>query len=266
MNTLQEKQLQKDNYSLYYYTQGDPARELIVFIHPAFGDHTCFHQQMDAFAENYHVISLDMLGHGKSQVNGAKITIEKTADLVAEIIEAEGHRDAHLVGVSLGSLMAQHIAAKHPTKVRSVTVTGGYSIFGDNAAIAKVQAGEKFKWLFLALFSMEKFRRYVAKVTNYVEAEREIFYQATLRFTRRSFRVMAGIQKIMDKRPKSLSQPLLIVAGERDLPIVYANSLAWHQQEPNSRLALIRAAGHCANMDNAREFNRVLGEFLAQLA
>ena len=161
MNTLQEKQLQQDKYNLYHYTQGDPAKEAIIFIHPAYGDHTCFHHQMDAFAENYHVISLDMLGHGKSQVNGANVTIEKTADLVAEIIEAEGHRDAHLVGVSLGSLMAQYIADKYPQKVKSVTVTGGYSIFGDNQAITKAQNSEIIKAFFLILFNMDGFRRYV---------------------------------------------------------------------------------------------------------
>lgn len=264
MNSLQEKELKQGQYSLYYYTQGDPSQELIVFLHPAFGDHTCFHHQMEAFADRYHVISLDMLGHGKSQVNGANVTIEKTADLVAQIIEREGHAQAHLVGVSLGSLMAQYVASQYPHKVKSVTVTGGYSIFGDNSAVSKAQGGEMLKWFFLVLFSMERFRRYVVKGTNYVDAEREVFYQATLHFTRRSFQVMPGMQKVMDKTPKSLPQPLLIIAGEHDLPIVYKNSLVWHEREPGSRLEVIRAAGHCANMDNPSEFNRILGEFLGR--
>lgn len=266
MNALQEKQLQKDKYSLHYYTQGDPAKEAIVFIHPAYGDHTCFHHQTDAFAENYHVISLDMLGHGRSQVNGANVTIEKTADLVAEIIARESHTQAHLVGVSLGALMAQYIADKYPQQVKSVTVTGGYSIFGDNSAITKAQNSEIIKAFFLILFNMDGFRRYVVKNTNVVEAEREVFYRAMQRFTRRSLQVMPGMNKILDKTPKRLSQPLLIVAGEHDLPIVYANAHAWHEQEPNSKLAVIPAAGHCANMDNPAAFNRVLGEFLAGTA
>lgn len=263
MKSLQEKQLAQEKYSLYYYTQGDPAKEAIVFIHPAYGDHTCFHHQYDDFAENYHVIGIDMLGHGQSQVNGANVTIEKTADLVAEIIAKEGHRDAHLVGVSLGSLMAQYIADKYPQRVRSVTVTGGYSIFGDNSAINKAQNREIIKAFLLILFNMDGFRRYVVKSTNVVDSEREIFYRAMQRFGRGSLRVMPGMSKIMDKTQKRLAQPLLIVAGEHDLPIVYSDSLEWHKLEPNSRLACIPDAGHCANMDNPAEFNRVLAEFLA---
>jgi pimeloyl-ACP methyl ester carboxylesterase len=42
--------------------------------------------------------------------SGGSVTIEKTVDLVGEIIAAEGHAQAHLVGVSLGSLMAQAVA------------------------------------------------------------------------------------------------------------------------------------------------------------
>jgi pimeloyl-ACP methyl ester carboxylesterase len=231
MTTLHEKQLERETYSLYYYTAGDPNHEAIVFIHPAYGDYTCFHHQVDAFAESYHLIFVDMLGHGKSQVRVGSATIEKTADLVAEIIEKEGHSQAHLVGVSLGSLMAQSVAHRFPQRVKSVTVTGGYSIFGDNSAITKAQNREIVKAVFLMIFNMDGFRRYVVENTNVVEAEREVLYRAMQKFTRRSLPVMSGMGKILDKTPRTLSQPLLIVAGEHDLPIVLNSAQDWQKQQ-----------------------------------
>jgi 3-oxoadipate enol-lactonase len=265
MTTLQERQLQKESYNLYYYTQGDPSNPAIVFIHPAYGDHTCFHHQTDAFAENYHVIYVDMLGHGKSQVRGGSVGIDATVGLVAEILAAEGHAQAHLVGVSLGSLMAQAVAHKYPHLVRSVTVTGGYSIFGDNSAISKAQNREIVKAFFLMLFNMDGFRRYVVKNTNVVEAEREVFYRAMQKFTRRSLPVMSGMSKILDKTPHTLPQPLLIVTGEHDLPIILTNAQDWQKREPNVRLQVIPQAGHCANMDNPQAFNRIVADFLASV-
>lgn len=262
MITLQERQLQKANVSLYYYTQGVPSNDAIVFIHPAYGDHTCFHHQVDVFAEDYHVICVDMLGHGKSQAKGGEGTIEKTVDMIAEIIEAEGHAQAHLAGVSLGSLMAQAVAHRFPQLVKSITVTGGYSIFGDNSAITKAQNRAIVKAFFLMLFWMDGFRRYVVKNTNVVEAEREVFYRAMQKFTRRSLPVMSGMSKILDKTLRTLSQPLLIVTGEQDLPIILSNALDWQKREPNAQLQIIPNAGHCANMDNPAAFNRVLGEFI----
>jgi 3-oxoadipate enol-lactonase len=266
MNILQEKQLKKETYSLYYYTTGDPSHEAIVFLHPAYGDHTCFHHQFDVFAENYHVISLDMPGHGKSQVRGGNVGIDATVGLVSEILAAEGHAQAHLVGVSLGSLMAQAIAHRYPQLVKSVTVTGGYSIFGDNSAISKAQNREIVKAFFLMLFHMDGFRRYVVKNTNVVEAEREVLYRAMQKFTRRSLPVMSGMGKILDKFPRTLPQPLLIVTGEHDLPIILSNAQDWQKREPNAQLQLIPEAGHCANMDNPTEFNQVLKNFLASQA
>jgi 3-oxoadipate enol-lactonase len=263
MTTLQERQLQKETYSLYYYTQGNPSDEAIVFIHPAYGDHTCFHHQVDVFAENYHVICVDMPGHGKSQVSGGNVGIDATVDLVAEILAVEGHAGAHLVGVSLGSLMAQAIAHRYPQLVKSVTVTGGYSIFGDNSAISKAQNREIVKAFFLMMFNMDGFRRYVVKNTNVVEAEREVLYRAMQKFTRRSLPVMSGMGKILDKTPHTLSQPVLIVTGEHDLPIILSNAQDWQKREPKAQLKFISNAGHCANMDNPAEFNRVLKDFLA---
>ncbi|MDO9085088.1 MAG: alpha/beta hydrolase [Anaerolineaceae bacterium] len=262
MISLQEKQLNKEKYSFYYYTAGNPQKETLVFIHPAYGDHTCFHHQMEAFFEDYYLIFVDMLGHGKSQVPMGGDTIEKTADLVVEILDKEDLKQAHLIGVSLGSLMAQYIAHKYPERVKSVTITGGYSIFGDNSKISKAQNREIGKAFFLMMFNMEGFRRYVVKSTNIVPAEQEIFYLAMKKFTRKSLPVMQGMQKILDKSPRSIIQPLLIVVGEYDLPVILENAKIWQKHEPNATFRIIPDAGHCANMDNPAVFNREFKTFI----
>jgi pimeloyl-ACP methyl ester carboxylesterase len=238
MISLQEKTLNKDTYTLYYYTAGNPQKETLVFIHPAYGDHTCFHHQVEPFVEDYHLIFVDMLGHGKSQVPMGGPTIEKTSDLVLEILEREGLERVHLIGVSFGSLMVQDIAHRYPERVKSVSVIGGYSIFGDNSKISKAQNLEIVKASFLMIFWMEGFRRYVVKNTNIVPAEQEILYQAMQKFTRKSLPVMAGMQKILD------------------------NARIWQKHEPNASLYIIPDAGHCANMDNPTEFNRKLSSFI----
>lgn len=266
MIALQEKQLEKETYSLHYYTAGDPSKEAIIFLHPAYGDHTCFHHQFNVFAEDYHVISLDMPGHGKSQVRGGNVGIDATVGLVAEILAAEGHAGAHLVGVSLGSLMAQAVAHKFPQLVKSVTICGGYSIFGDSSAITKAQKREIVKAFFLILFNMDGFRRYVIKNTNVVETEREVYYKAMQKFTRRSLPVMSGMSKILDKTSQTLPQRLLILAGEHDLSILLSHAKAWQKRQTNAQLQVIPNAGHCANMDNPAEVNRVVREFLSSVS
>ena len=262
MSNLQEKQLSKAKFSLYYYIAGTPKLGTLVFIHPAYGDHTCFHHQLDAFAEDYQLIFVDMPGHGKSQVPMGAVTIDKTTEMVIEILDKEGVHQAHLIGVSMGSLLAQDIAYRHPQRVRTVTATGGYSIFGDNSKITKAQNREIIKALFLMIFKMEEFRRYVVKNTNIIPAEQEVVYQAMKNFTRKSLPAMSGMQKVLQKSLQTLSQPLLILVGDHDQPVLLEHVQIWQKREPNASLYIIPDAGHCANMDNPIEFNRQLTSFL----
>lgn len=86
---------------------GAGGAELVVLIHPAFGDHTCFMPQLDALAAQYRVAALDLPGHGSVQRPGSPTRIADTAGLVAALLAQEGYEQTHLVGVSLGSIVAQ---------------------------------------------------------------------------------------------------------------------------------------------------------------
>jgi len=264
MNTtqLEEKTFSKDGFDLHYYVAGQPEKELIVFLHPAFGDHNCFYKQIDFFVENFHVITVDMPGHGKSQTKGAGVTVDVTSEIVSEIIETEGHQSCHIVGVSMGSLIAQDVAVRFPEKVKTVTIVGGYSIFGDNKDIQRAQSGEMVKWFFMVIFSMKRFRRYLARTTVIHPQEQEVFYNSTKNFTRGSFRVMTGMGKVLRSEERTHQHPLLILAGDQDLPLVRDFAGKWHQKETSSEFHFIPDAGHCANMDNAEDFNKILLEFI----
>lgn len=69
MPHLQEKRIQKDVFTLRYYTQGSSFSEAIIFLHAAYGDLACFHHQFEAFAGDYHVINA---GHTWSASRSAR--------------------------------------------------------------------------------------------------------------------------------------------------------------------------------------------------
>ena len=55
---------------------------------------------------------------------------------------------------------------------------------------------------------------------------------------------------------------MLIISGDRDIDLSIRMAKAFHENEPNSEFYLIQNAGHCANMDNEQEFNKILMDFL----
>jgi pimeloyl-ACP methyl ester carboxylesterase len=262
-SNIEHKVLEKEGYAIHYFISGDKSKETIIFLHPAFADHRCFDKQIDFFSKNYQVLTVDLLGHGLSQAGKAKVKIDSSAEHIEEIMKNTGIESAHIVGVSMGSLIAQYFALKHPERVLSLTVLGGYSINKENKELAKAQRKETFKWLFKMLFSMDAFRKYVASVSLIDKAEQVRFFESASLFTRRSFIVMSGLGKIIHQRENGQQPfPLLILSGEKDLALALKTSAEWHKEVKGSQFYVIEKAGHCANMDNSAKFNEVLLNFI----
>lgn len=263
-NEIERKELIHNGYTFHYYASGNSNNELIVFLNPAFADHRAFDQQIDLFASNYRVITMDMPGHGLSQSGKAKI--DHTIHHIHSIMESEGCQKAHFVGVSMGSLIAQYFALHYPEKVQSLTALGGYDINTDNSELNKAQRSENIMWIFKALFSMNSFRRYVARVSVNRPEQQERFYEMANLFTRKSFLAMSGFANIVKHREDGVQNyPLLIVSGEKDLELAIRMSKKWHYENPSSEFHIIESAGHCANMDDSEAFNEIVTDFLKKV-
>ena len=104
-SSIEHKTLKMDNYEIHYFVSGKENNDLIVFLHPAFSDHRAFDQQIDFFSKKYRVITIDLIGHGLSKANKSKDKIDISSKHINEILKKEGFDNAHLVGVSMGSLI-----------------------------------------------------------------------------------------------------------------------------------------------------------------
>ena len=107
-------------YPAYAYTGGrpyDPKLPAIVFIHGAALDHSVWQWQSRYLAHHgFGVLAVDLPAHGRSP-GLARTTIESMADWVALFIESAGHERAHVVGHSMGALVALDVALRHRQRV-----------------------------------------------------------------------------------------------------------------------------------------------------
>ncbi len=263
---VEHKQLKVESYSIHYYISGKPHSTPILFLHPAFADHRCFNKQADYFSKYFRVITIDLPGHGLSRVKGSKDKIDQSVYHIAQILKNEEIDRAHFVGVSMGSLIAQYFALNYPGMVSSLTVVGGYNINADDRKVAKAQRAENLKWIWKAMISMDSFRRYVAGVSVYREEEKVKYYEMAQSFTRRSFSVMSGLQKVVQPR-KNIKRdyPLLLICGEYDQELVKKTAGKWRESDPDTEFHIIKNAGHCANMDKAPEFNEIVMDFIKEI-
>ncbi len=260
-----EKVICYKNVSMVYYLLANKGKETLFLLHSAFADHEIFEAQIDFFRDDYQLVLLDFPGHGKSRAKGMAVTMMDIADIMKEILDKNMIADCHVVGVSLGSLVAQDFAQRYEDMVRSITIVGGYSIHKANEHILKAQAKEGLKWMLYTIFSMKKFRAYVTKVSTCSDRGREIFGRGIEKFKRRSFPSMSNMKSLFTKKETEVTYPLMIISGEHDLQLSKDAAILLHGLESHSKYALIPDAGHCANIDNPDAFNAALEVFLSGL-
>ena len=263
--TVEHKTLDMDGYEIHYYVSGQSNTKSMVFLHPAFSDHHAFDAQVDYFSTSYKVITIDLIGHGLSKANQSKDKIDASALHINAILEKESVTKANFIGVSIGSLIAQHFTIQHPEKVQSLVGLGGYNINKKNKQVEKAQRSVNFGLLFRALISMKNFRKKTAELTCHTKEGQALFFNSTKHYKRKSFLVMDGLQHIIKNRDNKITIPTLIMTGEFDIPLAHQMAKQWHQNLINSEYFIIKNTGHGANMDDPLTFNKKVETFINKI-
>ena len=109
------------------YTGGKPwadGERCVVFVHGALNDHSVWTLLARWYAHHgYRVLALDQPGHGRS--DGPPLaSVEALADWVLALLDVAGVTRAHLVGHSMGSLIALEAAARAPERAAALVMVG----------------------------------------------------------------------------------------------------------------------------------------------
>ncbi len=98
--------------------------------------------QLDALRRDFTCVSFDNRGIGRSLPAACAITVEQMADDARAIMDAESWTSAHVVGHSLGGLVALQLAISHPRRVRSLALLCTFA-----AGRAAAPLGLRMAWL-----------------------------------------------------------------------------------------------------------------------
>jgi len=114
-----------DRLTINYEEQGEG--EPLLLIPYLAADNACYAFQLPAYTERFRCISVDLPGSGESDKPAGPYSTEGYADQVAAFLGAIGIEQAHVAGVSLGAAVATHLAARHPDRVRSLSLHSAWT-------------------------------------------------------------------------------------------------------------------------------------------
>src|SRR5258708_12877210 len=112
--------VQANGIDINYESQGDG--EPIVLIPYLAADQACYAFQVAEYAKPFTCCSVDLRGAGLSSKPEGTYTTALLADDVAGFMQAVGTDTAHVFGLSLGAAAGMWLAAKHPARVKSLSL------------------------------------------------------------------------------------------------------------------------------------------------
>ena len=107
------------SYSLNKINEKNP----IVFIHGVGLTKEIWEPQIN-FLKDYNTLTYDLLGHGKTPLNKSKVSFDDFSKQLFKLINELNFKRIHLVGFSLGALIARHFASEHNDKLSSLILLG----------------------------------------------------------------------------------------------------------------------------------------------
>jgi 3-oxoadipate enol-lactonase len=130
-------QVEVDRLTINYDVQGEG--EPLLLIPYTSADHACYAFQLPAYTEHFSCIAIDLPGSGESDKPAGPYSTDGYAGQVAAFLEAIGVERAHVAGVSLGAAVGIHLAARHPGRVRSLSLHSGWDTSDDYLRIVLEQ-------------------------------------------------------------------------------------------------------------------------------
>lgn len=256
------KQFKLENSPIVYYIGSREHEEWVLFIHAAFVNHNMFKNQAEYFKDKYNVMTVDIIGHGDSVDTHKGDSIDKMSEWINGILKKEKIDKIHIVGISLGAVLAQDFANKYPSKVSSLACFGGYDINNFDEKLQKGNSSAQSRMMFQAMFSVKRFAQSNKKISAYTEKAQNDFYEMNIQFPKKSFMYLASLNSMVNTHKTAPREyPLLIGCGEHDIPQEKTAVQMWKENEPNAQTVIFKDAGHCVNMDVPQDFNKVLEEF-----
>jgi pimeloyl-ACP methyl ester carboxylesterase len=237
----------------------------VLFLHGMGCDGTDWQPQIDAFADRYRCITVDHRGHGRSGRTAVEgLSIARLAADALGVLDGIGVEAAHVVGLSMGGMVAQQLAVTAPERCCTLALLDTFARpgpmgegMGAMADQVEAEGLDSIAGGFQALV-------FAAATTSgkpaIVERFDTQFRANTPTCLAWAMRAIAGLDTYA--KLGSVAAPTLVLVGAEDnlTPLAQAEELA--AAIAGAHLAVVPDAGHFSNIENAAVVNQHLAKHL----
>jgi 3-oxoadipate enol-lactonase len=264
---------------LYYeeHGHGDPLLCIMGFA----TDSTGWLLQTPAFAEHHRTIIFDNRGVGRSAKPTGAYTIHEMADDAVGLLDHLKIDRTHVLGLSMGGMIAQELVLRHPDRVRKLVLAATFpepdAASEENRKVIFTQMGGsitdggEMKIDFTALNPLMFFQHLLPLVFNPTFIQTELpklmqMFSGALQYGFSMEAIMGQMQAVMGHKTTdrlgTITAPTLVLTGDADRLISPANSAVLARSIPGAELVQIPGGSHGFNIEMPERFNQTVLQFL----
>ncbi len=242
--------------------------EAALLLHGLGGTSNSWTPLMGAFARCI-VLRPDLPGSGRSYRVEGELTIDRFVGAALRVLAEGGHERAHIVGHSMGTIVATHLAAREPKRVRSLALFGPL-LAPPEPARANIRArGEKARSEGVA--GMQAIADALVQAST--SAESKAKRPAAIAFVRESLmrqdpdgyaRNCEALAEAQPADTMKITCPTLLVSGDEDVVAPPQSVRAMGEKIAGSQVEILRGCGHWTQLEKPEECVQALQRFYAR--
>jgi pimeloyl-ACP methyl ester carboxylesterase len=253
-------------YKTYHHST---SNEWVVFIHGAGGSSSIWFKQIKEYRKHFNLLLIDLRGHGKSNqlirdLLDNRYTFKTVTMDILQVLDHLNIKHAHLVGMSLGTIIVRNVAELAPQKVSSMVLGGAITRLNIRSQIL-VTLGNLSKH-FIPYMWLYKLFAYIVMPQRNQKESRHLFIREAKKLCQKEFKrwfiLAADVNPLMRYfKDRELPIPTLYLMGELDYMFIQPvkEMVAVHRA---SQLVQIPNCGHVCNVEQPDLFNYHSIEFI----
>jgi 3-oxoadipate enol-lactonase len=258
-----------DEQQLYYELAGNSnSSRYLIFLNGISQSTITWHPLIASFVNDYQVMLCDFIFQGQSDKKGDVRNFDQHAADIYGLINSLNIAEINIVGISYGSLVAQHFALNYPDKVNKLILlstfahktpyynaielawirtldSGGYALMLD-VMLPTIFGENYFEHPLIPFDTLKSVRQAMNKDPEALK------------------KLMKATQQRPDYRDqlRAIKKPTLIIHGEKDLLLLVHMGKAVADAIEGSRFEIISGVGHTLNLEAVPQVTKLITEFI----
>lgn len=254
-----------NDVQLYYELHGAEGKPVVLFLHGLGSSVRDWELQIPAFASDYRVLAVDMRGHGRSDKPQGPYSMPGFVRDVIGLLDQLHIDKAHVVGLSMGGMIAFQMAVDHPERIQSmVIVNSGPAVV---AHTIKDRFNVWMRFFIVRVMGMKKMGETLAP-RLFVDADQEALRQTFIsRWAENDARAYLDAMRAIvgwtvEDKINQIKVPTLILSSDQDYTPVSVKE-AYLAKMPKAALQVLPNAHHAVSSERPEAFNEAVRQFVA---